>query len=504
MFILILIGKYEHYLPIDIPTGSIVNTDGFLIAIASISGIFLGLYFTAISSITSNYLLRAPIDVKNFFLAGPQGKQYMYIIKITAITSIFCIASSKLFGVKIGLFALMFLSLSVIYIVARFWSIGVDVFNSLEPQNALPWITKDILDSIQSVNPPGFQWNKPAIQNHHKNLTNNALNLINNLISFGSKEMKVSDEQLILALNYIGVVLYKYSDLKKKIPTTSLWYETKIQFRDWDTSPFFETHMALRTGTTLSPQTVKDHTWFEERILNIAVMVLDQFSEKRKPEVFLQGYSIFANIAEKYGNSLDTESLKMLFRKLDETEKFMSLINTDKDSKQQEINKVSFADLQGRLCSISIVGLLKYLKTSDNIDQKISNINWNHSSGIYKSGLPHTILSELESTLEKLTNEKTIEEKYVSNQWYIKMLCVQKYLFSLQQHFEYLKSLHNDFFRPRVNNLIQKKQWRSASQLILRWIECSNKYSLLVSSMEEHVADCSKLQRVKDFPWPEF
>ncbi len=503
--ILIFIGKYEYYLPVGLQKDSGVNAEHFLIGIASISGIFLGLYFTAISSITSNYLLRAPQNVKNFFLFDPRGRQYVQIIKITAVTSIFCIVASKLNVLQVGPPVLILLSIFTIYIVSRLWGVGVDTFNALEPQNALRWITRDIFHSIKNVTPSSFQWKQPAIQHHHRKLTMAKIDLAKNLILFGNEEMKISNDQLIATLIHLSRVLYHYPDFRKQIPTNSFWYEAKIQFQDWDISTSFEILIALQTGTPLSPKTTKNYIWLEEKILDIVVTVLNNFSEKKEHEMFLEGYGIFVNVVEKYGKSFDKESIQVFFDNLDNNAgEFIYSDNTGKNLKQTETSKVALADTQGRLGITPLMGLLSHLANHGNIEQVITNIKWDNRSSIYRSGLPYAILAEIEILSEQLRNEKMIEGYYVSTQWYIKMLCVQKYLFCLQQYFEYLKSLHADFFQTKVDELIKHQQWIAAAQLMTRWTEFSSKYSHLVNSMHKHFEDLSKFRYVKDLTWPEF
>jgi len=73
VFIIFILELFSHYYPINLKYNT-EAVDTFLSVIASISGVFLGLYFTAISGIASSYLLRAPQNVKQFFLAEPRNR----------------------------------------------------------------------------------------------------------------------------------------------------------------------------------------------------------------------------------------------------------------------------------------------------------------------------------------------------------------------------------------------------------------------------------------------
>jgi hypothetical protein len=505
IFIIFIFEFYNRYLPVDVIFDS-NGINAFLIAIASISGIFLGLYFTAISGIASNYLLRAPQDVKRFFLTEPRGYQYVRTITITAVISIFYILASKILGITIHPVGIAFLSILAAYIVIRFWQVGTDVFYALEPQYALPWITKNIFDSTKQVTPPSFQWSQPAIQNHHRKLTTANLELINNLISFGKQEMKVSDEQLITAIRYIGGLMFVYSDLKSKIPTNSLWYEIKNQFQNWAFASSTEIVIALNTGTPINPKVIKSYTWFEEKSLDTAVEILKNFIVEKKTAMVLRGHEVFADVVESYGKNFDEQSLKLLLKKLEDVN--YSIYSIKPDETQQHIYKeqLAFIDSQGRLAIAAVLGLSKYLdkKSCKEITNSISNIRWLEPGNIYAVELPATILSRLESIAKDLGNEKIIEGKIVSKEWYIQTLCVQQYLFSLQKYFEYLKSLHADYFQPKLDKLLTENQLVLAVQLIQRWIEFTKKYSRLVYIIKKHVEEYSKFHYLKDLPWPDF
>lgn len=502
-FIIFIFELYNYYLPID---KIFDGVDAFLIAIASISGIFLGLYFTAISGIASNYLLRAPQDVKRYFLNEPRGEQYIRTITITAVISIFYILASKFFGLTVHPVGLVFLSILSAYIVIRFWRVGTDVFYALEPQFALPWISKDVFDSIKGVTPPGFQWRQPATQNHHRKLATANLELINNLISFGKQEMKISDEQLIIAVRYIGGLLYSYSDFKKKIPTNSLWYEIKNQFQYWSFASSTEIALALNTGTPINPKAIKNYTWFEEKSIDAAVKILKNFVIEKKTGMLLRSHEVFVDVAESHGKNFDEQSLRLLFKRLEDINNSIYSIKPDETEQYIHREQLAFVDSQGRLAIAALLGLSKHLdeKSCDDIKKAISNINWTDFNSIYTSGFPATVLSRLESMSEELKNEKIIENKIISAEWYIQTLCVQQYLFSLQKYFEYLKSLHGNYFQLKLEKLLSENQLALAVQLMQRWIEFSNKYTHLVGLLKKHVEECSKSHYLKDLPWPDF
>ena len=505
VFIIGIFETYSHMFPVDQRIFGDQVTDTLLSSIASVAGVFLGLYFTAVSGIASNFLLRATQNIRRYFLATPLGEQYVRTVALTGIISIFYLVA-KSFGHPVHPVGLIFLSLAGAYIVIRFWSVGSNVFYSLEPTNALPSITKKIADLFKGLTPPGFKWNKPAIQNHHRRLISDNLELINDLMVFGIQEIKLSKEQLHIALRYLGGLLFLYPEYKRKIPTTSVWYKTKNQFESWTLADSTQIILALSTGTSLQPKTIKDFTWFEEETLDIGIKIFEAYAQAGNIASIFQGLELFVGVAEVYGSDFDEEALKLLLRK---TEKIVQMVELEKITDPKSIRykeQVAFIDTQGRLPIGAVLGLAKYLDSAsvESLSTTVSNINWYSSNGIYLAGLPLGVLSRLESTARDLKNEAQIEDQQLSPEWYIRTLCVQRYLFALLGYFKYLKTLHASYFQPKLEKLLVEGQLGLAVHLIQRWIEYTHKYHRLVGLLAKHIEDCATFHQVKDLPWIAF
>ena len=505
VFIIVILELLNHYYPTHLNYQK-ESVDTFLSVIASVSGVFLGLYFTAISGIASSYLLRAPQNIKQFFLTEPRGQQYIRTIAITGIVSVFYLVY-KSFDHEIHPAGLVFLSLLVAYIIIRFWQVGTNVFYSLEPQYALPWVVRDMVFSMSKLGPRGFQWSKPAIQNHHRIIVSAKFNLIKNLIRFGKEEMKISDERLLPTIGYVGRLLFMYSNFKRKTPTDSYWFETKNEFQDWTLAGSSEIAFALNTGTTLRPKNVKNYTWYEEEALNIAAEVFQLFSDNTKIISSAQTMDIFVEVAQIYAQDFDVKSLELLFKKLKPFADSIYVVKTINTQQQRYKEQLAFVDAQGRLATSALLGLIKYLDANscDKIVKSIQEIQWTSGSGaIYLTGLPSAMLPRLESLSKELKNERIIEGNIVTKDWYIKTYCIQQYLFSLQNYFNFIKSLHHDYFQVNLEKLITEKQLPLAIHLIQRWKEFSAKHDRAIYDLQKHV-DCLNNHRLLgDLPWPDF
>lgn len=477
--------------------------DTFLAAVASISGVFLGLYFTAISSIAGNFLIKASQDIRNYFLRSPEGMQYVRTIALTGIISVFYLITKSL-GHDIHPVGLIGLALLAAYIIIRFWSVGSSVFHALEPERSFPWITGKIFQSMQKVTPPGFQWHRDYIQNHQHKLAVSNMELLRNLINFGVNQMKIPGEQLVIAIKYLGSLMYVYADHKGRIPTESFWYRRRNKFQDWLLANSTQVDIALKTGTSVAPEVIKDEIWLERDILDIIRDAFDQLTKEQDFSSVLQGFEVFIDVGTKYTKNLDTNALNILFQELEKGISDLQSIKINDTKSYKFKEQLALTESQGRLAVAISLSLTKYLEenTADKLRRSIDGIDWADSKGdIYESNLPQSILHHVEELAKKLRNEILVEGKIVSPKWYIRTLCVQQYLFALEKYFEYIKGFHVNYFTKQFEELLRQEQFILAVHFVQRWREFANKYKHLVTTLEKHIEECGKYKEIHDLPW---
>lgn len=504
--IIIILQQYNHFYPVSITFDS-EAADTFLGAIASLSGVFLGLYFTAISSIASNLLLKAHQDVKEYFFSSPMGSQYVQTVEITGIVSLFYLVT-KSFGYTLHPVGFIFLSLLGAYIVIRFWKVGAEVYNFAQPTSSLPLMMREITMSIKDVAPPGFNWNKDFLQNHRAKRVNRILDSVKRYIEFGVNEIKLKEEELSYALHTYATLLDFYTDYKRRIPTNSFWYRTKYQYNKWTLTDSSQILVALHTGTTTSPQEIKNYTWFEGKVLDSVVPILSFYLRDRNYGAFFQSHEIFVSTAEIYAPQFDVEAVKNLVNRLeilgDEFYRIPEDLVTSQTAKSE---KMAFIDSQGRLAIAVMLGLTKYLHDTKGSDfpELVEKINWKlGKKAVYKEKVPYETLARLESLADELFNEQSIEGRILTERWYRQSYCLQRYLYALQSYYDYIKSLHNDYFEKKFTVLVELKRFDFTAQLLERWMEFSSKHVDLLRHLKRHLEEVEQYKSLHDLPWPDF
>ncbi|MCA9366194.1 hypothetical protein KC722_01295 [Candidatus Kaiserbacteria bacterium] len=494
---------YQFTLPETISSEAI---DTFLGAVASIAGVFIGLYFTAISSIASSLLVNADQDVKNHFFTSPHGVQYVKTIEITGILSLYLLVAKSL-GHLPHPASLIFLLICVSYIVLRFWKVSSEVYNFIEPSTIFPRITKKITDSVKSVRPPSNSWNKNFLQNYHRQQVVQSFQLAEKYLDFGINKVKLNAHEIGVAVRYLAWLFYEYSRLKSGIPTKSLWFKTKYQYGNWALADDIEKRIAIETGTSINPKTVINHTWFEEQLTKMFVALLKNHFDNEDFEVLYSHHEIIVAIPEFYGERLDVEAAKKIFEDffiLDEH--FFESLKKDKQNSVTK-GKMAFVDSRGRVALSFLLGFAKYLDTEPgNIFlRKVERVKWREGiKSVYTSDFPIATIERMEVLASELSNEFEIEGKLITAEWYKKTYSLQRHQYAVKEYFEFVKNIHQGYFNKTVNKLIELEQYGYSVQLLQRWLEFTKKYTSMVHRFRAELERCAEHQTLLDLPWPEF
>ena len=229
------------------------------------------------------------------------------------------------------------------------------------------------------------------------------------------------------------------------------------------------------------------------------------FSDSRKFISSAQSMDVLVEVAEIYGADFDVKSATLLFEKL---KPIKDLVYTIQAGSAQHLLKaqLAFVDAQGRLATSTLLGLTKYFRehTCEDVINRIMSIGWSAKKEIYLTGLPTTMLPRLESFYSYLRNEKSIEGKRVTADWYIKTCCLQQYVYSLKAYFDFLKSLHSEHFQIHFDALVSGQQPQLAVHLIQKWKEFASKYRKMVDELKKHIECITPHRLLSDLPWVDF
>jgi len=486
--------------PIAIPV--IINTQDlglFISTIVTVSGVFLGLYFTAVSAVAGNLFMRATEDLQNLFVREKKGQQYIKTLALTTVIGVFYLLLRAL-NYPISPFGPLAVAILAAYAVIRFMTLGFRTFYFIHPIEAGATITGDIAHAIHNATNRGFGWEKPFLQNHYRRQAEYGLATLKSLIRFGIEAVKLSEEQLLSIGRYAGGLLTYYITEKRRISSESLWYKTKPQFQNWILADSTELALALSTGTPLSPKNIKDRTWFEADCVDLVLQLFDHFLSRQQWESAHACIEILVSVMDRIGPELYDDAGRLALAKI--TAAIRAALSSTGIPGSLTKERLALVDAYGRIGIAMLIGLFRYIdkRTAQTLVGEIAEIKWTVSD-VYNNSLPGQLVSHLETIARQYQAEYTIEGKTVSPEWYLITLTAQQYLFSLKQYHDFVMSLHTDLYAAMVEVFINDKNFLLAAHLVQRWLEFTSKLGPCDNRLHAFIGECASLRKVHDLPW---
>lgn len=498
--IISLISVYflNHYFPPLFNVFSDLSYKDLLTVVASISGVFLGLYFTAFSVVAGSLFKDITEDVRELFLSEKVGKQYIAILAFTTILSLVYLLIESV-GYSLNPIVVSFITVFSIYVVIRIMALGFRTFYFFDPTILKDVVLGDIYAWLDSATRGHFQWRNKHFQNHYQKKAASSLRTYNNLIDFSSRNVQLFERQLVLMSRGLSQLLSYYLVKKRSIPSDSYWYEPIFKHKEWFATDSTEISLALYTKTSLYPKESRDKCWFEKQAIDAAYSITKTLIKNKKyrsAETTIEGY---VELASNTGTDFNEVTSNLILEKSNEILEMVSKIESKDFFKEKLI-------LIDSLTRIPIAFLLGFRKSVTYYREKPLNIEpevYLKKKNIYSQVIPSDLLESLEFISERLFKEKEIEGKAITEYWYIQMQLVRSYLLLLQKYLEFLRKLHQAFFKGGFEKFSKNSDYILAAHFGQKWLEFSNKFENALLEIKKHTEDLRKYHRVRDLSWIE-
>ena len=147
-----------------------MNKDAYvamLTTIAGVVGVFLGLYFTAVSTVISNAYSSVSGDVRELILRDRLGNKYVKLLAFLTALSVILLAFSAMEIAPLHLVILVLPVLSCLAIFA-FVSLGARMFFLSDPTLFFGTLSIELMKWISCATARGYQWQNASFQAHYR------------------------------------------------------------------------------------------------------------------------------------------------------------------------------------------------------------------------------------------------------------------------------------------------------------------------------------------------
>ncbi|HUU89226.1 MAG TPA: hypothetical protein VMX17_15940 [Candidatus Glassbacteria bacterium] len=486
----------------------VLSTDVFktlLATIASVSGIFLGLYFTAISVVAGSVFAKVPDNLRKLLLEEKVGNEYIHILTIVASAAIILLGYIS-FGGFPGVLNSLFIIIMGCFGIFCFGKLGLRVFFFFDPTTLSHAIFHKLYNNIRLSTISGFRWADPNFQLGYHKLASENISILNTLINLCAEETHLQRKPLSDIFGQTIYFLTFYEKERSRIPSDSLWYALRPHYKSWFLQNSTVVEMALRTQTSIQAEMVPYLHWIEDSIFETISLASKKAIEKKNLETVYETLITLNRYIEDLGSNLELKKGIDIIDKLgNPIEKYFSSQSSNGIKTHDDIQFALF-DMYGLTILSLSLGFYKLIRGMNvqSIQRKIDSINWMNEKSIYKKGFIPSLLSKVEFIQRKLKFEKAVEKKIISPQWYIKQLIVGRYVELIHEAVTKLLISLGKFYVSKSNFLLSKNFLVLAAHHSQRGLEMCSKMRANFADIKVLLEDLEKTRINKELPWPEW
>ena len=389
--------------------------DGYtalLTTIAGIGGVFIGLYYTALSSVSGAIYARVPNNIRDLLARDRTGNFYINLLSILTFSCVLLVASHAAgFGhVQSAVFVAAFFAGAGILSFVR---LGRRAFNFFDPTSLSGTVIEQLVQSVKMA-----AHSDKNFQHHAHRLATHGIADLKTLADICAKETHLRGEPYARFCKQVIQFLLFYQGFRCRIPTASLWYEQKYIHKEWHAynSMADISHIA---GMPLQPEVARDAGWLEDSLSPIVRQCLRVNLEDKKwgiaREVLsncAQVPSVLASLRQVGGAAaaIRVDGKIVLNQMLPPSEVVVA-------ERQEKVGLVGQVATLPEIVFISYCNTLQGVR-KETLTESVGKIAWHRRDAVYQLRFPPHLLSCLEELKVHLDFERQVEGKITTPLWY--------------------------------------------------------------------------------------
>jgi hypothetical protein len=485
---------------------SLLNT------VAQLTGLFLTLYFTAISLIASTVYARVPGDVRALAVNEKVGNIYIRVVALLGAISILYLLAA-IVGVRVGLAGITVVGALSIAALFSFLFLGKRTFNFFQPAILVQYILNDFTRWVSLATRRRSRQTR-SLQDYYRRRAEKSIRTYRNIVSLAAKEEfhRIEADALVTILRGVIDAAVFYGNRKSAIPGDSFWFERINKHANWLTVGHVQLDMALRTGRPIDPEQVPNFLWVEERLEGILHEASNVLAKRDEPTPWLQFANTLYYRLEKLAYLFVVEEALLLFRS--QRREIISVVESCRLRPAAELSdeanrKLSFhvgalAFLLSYFMSISIGFARRAEELSrEFIEQLSADLLRDDPLLIYSSHLPRTVLAECESLAMSVHAEKFVERQLVTPPWYVCQILARSFIEYLKDTSSLLVAEAEQTLHAALETYKPVEKYLFLAQVISSGIEICDKLHAHFLRVEQATKILNEFRRVTDIPWTE-
>lgn len=465
--------------------------DVFFETLGGVTGVFLGLYFAAVSTVAATAYAHVPTEARDLLVREKLGNTYVLLVAFLTTFSLGALAFHALGGDPLGLAVWLGVAFAALAVFA-FVELGRRAFQFFDPVALGDLALSDLFGGVQSAMALRRRPSH-AVAAEARQQADRAVGALDSLVDVAATQQRSS--RAVHGL--LGRRLYaasRYQLAKTAIPTADGWFGTRFEHRQWFLAGSSALHLARATSVSLQPEGVPDLTWLEDRLRQPVEEEIERAAEGGDIDALWRVMPAFSEVVKVSGATFDvTPTLRWLGPVLSVVEQGLAVApSTVKES--DVVKRVALADLIASLPMQLELGIYRRLadmgaaelgSALDEVDVTEGGAHYRLS---HELALPRSCIEALERVAVSRSFEETAQVGFRTPDWYVRDTVINPYIWAISQEWLSAFRFALGFYRPLADRLAGGGRHLEAAAVRARALETSWKLGRHVSLVAERDA----------------
>jgi hypothetical protein len=478
------------------PDGQTYN--GLMGTVAQATAAILALFFTAVSVVASTAYAKITTEIRSLVAHDPPNRRYLRLLAHTAASAMGAVGLQAA-GVPpsfvLGAYVLILAAICVL----AFVPLGVRTFALFDPASLAHYPARLFSRALARATPSGHRWLDPPFQNHANTIASTQLRLLEDLTIFAIADTRPRNDTVVALARQVLHLAHFYALQKSSVPSDSLWFPKKAQFRRWEVADSSMTEIALHTGITPLPDAVPDHGFVESSVVGMTARSVQHLIDRRAFDDLATVLQVVNATATAYSQTFaPQEALKLVGPIRAAVVKHLAVT----DSSAEPLKYLHVADLVcvSALAPILHTALSLAQRPVDQVvrlDTALLSLN---ARELYREAHPRRVLESAEDLLRRLQFEQTVEKTVKTERWYVRQIIALAYAAFVRDTIaSIVTALEQEFILP-ASQLAAAKRPVWAAVWLQRSMEACSKAKDRIEGLQQFYEDLKQFQ-VAELQW---
>lgn len=487
--------------PVDRGTYAIL-----LQSVAAVTGVFLALYFTAVSTVAATVYSGVPHDIRDLMLRDKLGNFYVRAVAFLSALAVFLLVEESSGGAAYHL-ALPIVAVLAGFAVFAFITLGQRAFYFSDPTVLGQLVVGDFLRWFSDATARGWRWTDPSFQDHYRKRARRAAGSLNALLQFSRTHEFVRDDSERSVVSWFVNLLRVYLARKTMVPTHSRWFGETYEQRQWYLTDSTALGLASETASPLTPTTVPDVNWVEKALLGPVLKAIGEDLRTNRGEPAYVALTGLTDVFEQFGVRFTAQTgVEWVTTATEHVIDGITHAPAPNSTAEQVVALVAGVDmLAGLLVSIE-VGLYKRMSDLDitGLAAKLASTDWSNKASPYGFGLPRPVVETLEELRSGLDFESQADSEVRTPAWYVAEIARNRLAWCAHDNFDVCLATIERWYPETADRLLAGEHPQGAGAVLARGLELAWKLERHLDSLPAIADQLGEIGALDDLRRPEW